>query len=180
MDDLDRPETSWESNDDNESAWSARLVMQIEQQGPSLFRLAYGIVRDAATAEDVCQEAFTRAWQHRGSIRDAGSLGGWLVRVVINQSVQVLRRRKTADGAIAAQALSLQPARRPDQELELKDTVMTALAELPERTQQVVVLRLMQGLSGNEVKQILGCSASEVSRHLHAGIDSLRAALKES
>lgn len=180
MDDLDRRETSRESNHGDDSVWSTRLVMQIEQQGPSLFRLAYGIVRDAATAEDVCQEAFTRAWQHHATIRSDAALGGWLVRVVINESVQVLRRRKTADKAIATQALSLKPARRPDQELELKDTVMTALAELPERTQLVVVLRLMQGLSGNEVKQILGCSASEVSRHLHAGMDSLRAALKES
>ena len=121
-----------------------------------------------------------KAWQHRGLLRHRAALGGWLVRVVTNESLQVLRRRKVAAKATALQGLRLTRPMGPDKQVELKDTVMMALGKLPERTRLVVVLRLMQGRSGNEVKQMLDCSASEVSRHLHDGMERLRGLLKES
>ena len=120
-----------------------------------------------------------KAWQHRGLLRHRGALGSWLVRVVTNESLRVLRRRKVVARATVRQGLSLTRPMGPDEQVELKDTVMVALGELPERTRLVVVLRLMQGRSGNEVKQMLGCSASQVSRRLHEGMEYLRAVLKE-
>jgi DNA-directed RNA polymerase specialized sigma24 family protein len=55
--------------------------------------------------------------------------------------------------------------------------VEAALRELPDLTRAVVVLRIMQGMSGNEVKGLLGCSAAEVSRRLYSGMEQLRTLL---
>ena len=161
------------------TSWDSQLTAQLEDQSPALYRLAYGFLRDGHAAEDVCQEAFTKAWQHRGRLRRRTALGGWLVRVVTNECLQVLRRRKVATKATVRQGLELTQPLGPDAQVELKDAVTRALGELPERTRLVVVLRLMQGRSGNEVKQMLGCSASQVSRRLHEGMEYLRAVLKE-
>ena len=57
---------------------------------------------------------------------------------------------------------------------DVANMLRTSIAELPEQTQLVIVLRLVEGMSGNEVKSLLGCSASEVSRRLHNGMDHLR------
>ncbi len=67
---------------------------------------------------------------------------------------------------------AVQPA--GTESVDFSDCFANALAELPELTQTVVVLRLVEQLSGKEVKAILGCSGSEVSRRLHAGMDHLR------
>jgi len=57
---------------------------------------------------------------------------------------------------------------------------VAALATLPEALREVLVLRMMQGISGNEVAELLGISAAEVSRRLHAGMQRLREFLGES
>ena len=56
---------------------------------------------------------------------------------------------------------------------------MLAMDRLPETARMVVALRVMHGLSGNEVKDLLGCSAGEVSRQLHRGMEQLRGLLAE-
>ena len=63
--------------------------------------------------------------------------------------------------------------------MDMREAVVQAMDRLPETARTVVALRLMQGMSGNEVKDLLGCSASEVSRQLHAGMEQLRGLLAE-
>ena len=67
-----------------------------------------------------------------------------------------------------------------DERAELRGMLEDSLAELPEPTQVVVVLRLLEGMAGNEVKAVLGCSASEVSRRLHHGMEHLRQRLSKT
>jgi RNA polymerase sigma-70 factor (ECF subfamily) len=130
------------------------------------------VLRDAAAAEDVCQQAFLKAWQCQSAIRDRSGLSAWLAKVVVNESLQVLRRRKTELAALETAALFRAPQQSlPGDPLENRDHVLLALEKLPEITRLVVAMRLMQGLSGNEVKELLGCSAAEVSRQLHCGIE---------
>lgn len=83
----------------------AALIAQVKSNSCLFFRLAYGVVRDVQTAEDVCQQAFLRAWELRGRIRDVETLRAWLAKVVVNESLVVVRRRKTEQ-----RARSLYPA----------------------------------------------------------------------
>jgi len=67
----------------------------------------------------------------------------------------------------------------PSERAALKEAVRNALLTLPEQTRLVVVLRVMQGMSGNEVASSLSCSPSEVSRRLYEGLEKLRASLAD-
>src|SRR5205809_50456 len=73
----------------------------------------------------------------------------------------------------------------PDRSRDMADQVRQharlwfGLAALPESLRAVVTLRIMEGLSGNEVKDLLGYSASQVSRMLHEGLEQLRNVLTD-
>lgn len=163
-------------NDRNETK-RAELAGLCRTHGKLLFGIAFGILRNADVAEECCQQAFLKAWERRGSIGNGGRLRGWLARVVMNESLLVLRRKRRE------RAVLDDPAWRCDGESSaaadpwLHGRITSALNNLPELTRIVVVLRVMQGISGNEVKQLLDCSASEVSRRLYSGMEQLRVLL---
>ncbi len=181
-----RSEPSWPG------VWSRQRLGELcAAEGAFFFRLAWGILRDGHAAEDACQQAFVRACQPQGQPPDPARLRPWLAKVVVNESLQTLRRRKlerrlrgpssaldqssavagehgTAAGADCAPS---------DATPSLRDTVLAALEQLPEPNRLVVLLRIMQGRPGNEVKEWLGCSAAEVSRRLYAGLEQLRGLL---
>jgi RNA polymerase sigma factor (sigma-70 family) len=162
--------------------WETFLADQVSLHGERLFRLAYGLVRDTGAAEDACQQAFLKAWERRAELRDGAALKAWLTRVVVNEGFQVLRRRKTEKRALEERMTPdrhYQAAQRPIDDTALRESVLLALEQVPEPTRLVVTLRLMQGYSGNETKRVLGCSASEVSRRLHEGMEQLRPLLAD-
>ncbi|MEX0885787.1 MAG: sigma-70 family RNA polymerase sigma factor [Phycisphaeraceae bacterium] len=181
----------------DEGAKQDWLEAQVRQHGRVLFVIACRVLGDATAAEDVCQQAFMKAWQWHGRLEagadDAGdepegvagltgvagpSIGPWLRKVVTNESLALLRRRRTEAASRPTVArMAPRAAVDPAERVAQREFVAAALAELPEPTQTVVRLRTMDGLSGNEVARALDCSASEVSRRLHAGMDQLRRAL---
>jgi RNA polymerase sigma-70 factor (ECF subfamily) len=155
------------------------LVEQINSHARWYYCLAYRILRDAPAAEDMCQQAFMAAWERREEIQNPGALRSWLASVVIRQSLQVCRRRKLEQARVRARPWAGVGQGEAHGSFEFDDWLQNALAALPEMTQAVVVMRLVDQLSGNEVKEILGCSVSEVSRRLHAGMEHLRRKLAE-
>jgi RNA polymerase sigma-70 factor (ECF subfamily) len=155
------------------------LCEQIRQHGQFLFRLAIGVLHDGGLAEDVCQQAFLKAWDQRDRLRDSGALRGWLAKVVLNESFQILRRRKTENKVLSNCCHSDFIAGKQEEDFENRELILGALEKLPETTRMVITLRIMQQFSGNEVKELLGCSAAEVSRRLHEGMERLRELLVE-
>jgi RNA polymerase sigma-70 factor (ECF subfamily) len=167
------------SKSNADQLWARLLAEQVTRNGRLMFRTAFGILRDAGAAEDVCQEALLRAWERRGSVADPTALGGWLVQVVVNESLRVARRRKVERRDLTERSRRATGAATASVEAGLRDSVIAALEKIPELPRLVVALRLMQGLSGNEVKDLLGCSASEFSRQLHRGMERLRELLAD-
>ncbi len=163
----------------SETDWADLLTEQVRQNGRLYFKVAFGILRDAARAEEVCQLAYLRAWDQRDRIRDGSALRPWLIRVVSNECFGILRRRRVEQEDLVRRAGRPVVKDDPASRMAQREIVANALGELPEPTRTVVTLRLMQGLSGNEVKKHMGCSASEVSRRLHEGMQTLRALLAD-
>ena len=154
---------------------------QVAEHGRVLYVIAWRILRDTAAAEDACQQTFLKAWQWRERLeRDGGEdgqIGPWLRKVVVNESLALLRRRRTeaaGRGTVAALAKSTPD---PAEQFAEHEFVAAALAALPEPTRTIVRLRVVDGISGNDVARAMGCSASEVSRRLHAGMEQLRRVL---
>ena len=161
----------------NDAHWRELLAQQVRQNARLWFRLAYDILHDAHAAEDACQQSLMRAWSNRDRLRDPMQLRSWLAKTVINESLTVLRRNRTEQRVLDNEP-RLQPQHTVlDDSLTARETIMAGLAALSEPVRAVVALRIMQGFSGNEVKDLLGCSASQVSRMLHEGLEQLRTTL---
>ena len=165
---MQRPES--QSDDD----WRDLLERQVRDNSGLFFKLAYGVLRDRVAAEDACQQALLSAWKSRQELAKPEALTAWLCRSVVNGSLAQLRRRRLEHKA--ARELAEQAVDRvaPDNSLERHELLMAALAEVPEPARTAVVLRVMEGLSGREVAEMVGCSPAEVSRRLHRGLDHLR------
>jgi RNA polymerase sigma-70 factor (ECF subfamily) len=151
------------------------LAEQIRQNSRLFFRLAHGLLRNNEAAEDVCQQALLRAWEQRDRLVEPEALRGWLCKVVINESLRLCRRSKlerdwTSHGMIAKPA----DVEREQQSIDLRESVAAALEKLPQLPRDVVVLRVMGDLKGQEVARILGITEVAVSRQLYQAMERLR------
>ncbi|MFL6060499.1 MAG: RNA polymerase sigma factor [Marmoricola sp.] len=143
-----------------------------------LLRLAVLLLRDRELAEDVVQDSFVALHRHWRRI-DRGNAPAYLARTVVNRSRSAQRHRVVvarhrpqplADG-VAADVPVLAREKRAQ--------VLDALAALPTRQREVLVLRYYLDLSEREIAQTLGISSGAVKSHASRGAAALRATLSE-
>jgi RNA polymerase sigma-70 factor (sigma-E family) len=146
----------------------------------ALVRLATLLVRDAATAEEVVQDAFVAmrgGWQRLG---DAEKALAYLRQAVVNRSRSVLRHRTVAGGT-PQQALPDTPgAEHGGLGLLEQPDARAALRGLPDRQREAIVLRYDAGLSEDEIAAAMGISRGAVKSHTARGLSALRAALEQA
>ena len=162
----------------DELSFELVLASQIRQNSRLFFRLAQGILHDATAAEDVCQQAMLRACERRNELRDPAALRSWLAWVIVNEALQLVRRRKIESRVLVdAAAVSSETPVAGDSGFELREAVLAAVQDLPDTERVIIILRIMDGRSGREVVNLLGLSDSEISRRLHRGMEKLRQVL---
>jgi len=139
------------------------------------YRVAYRMLGSREDARDVAQETMARAFAHWR--RASHHPEAWVARVATNASIDHLRRSRgrSLDGPPACELASPDQGALAEQRLEL----VRALADLPRRQRQVVVLRYLADLSEARVAEDLGCSAGTVKQHASRGLAALRATLAE-
>jgi RNA polymerase sigma-70 factor (ECF subfamily) len=125
---------------------------------------------DRSLAEDIAAEAFARLWARWPQIRDADHAGGYVFKTATRLCTREVRRRRLRP------AFRLPPPEDPERALLRRD-VSIALAGLPLRQRQAVVLRDWAGFPTGEVAALLGMRQSTVRVHLARGRQRLRAAL---
>jgi len=136
-----------------------------EWQG--VFRPLAVILRDVDLAHEATDEAMTRAYQHWSRVRCMDNPSGWVYRVALNWSRTQLRRR-----AIAARLLpheTLDPG-----EPVVEPGLVGAVAQLPMRQREVVVLRYVLDWSEVEIAAALGIPRGTVKSRLHRALARLR------
>ena len=138
------------------------------------YRTAFGIVRDPALAADVTQEAYVSAYRHRGRFRGEAPSGAWLHRIVVNQALSALRRRRTAPRDV-----DLAPLLTPDDASGTTSrlALLDALDGLSPRHRAVVILRYYHDYDYATIAEILGTTSSNVGAMLTRALDRLRVAL---
>ena len=145
------------------------------------YHLALHFVCDPGLAEDVAQEALTRAWLHLGQLRDGAAFPPWLLRIVANQARNALgRARETPVAEFAHDMPDTDPG--PGASLvqhEQRVRLEAALATLrpPERLAVELVLR--DELAYREAAGILGIPTGSVKTLVHRGRAKLKKALDE-
>ena len=148
---------------------------------PRLMSLGQRMLGDAAEAEDVAQEAFLRVWKQAPRWRPGrAKFDTWLHRVALNLCYDRLRRRREITTDEPPEIADEGPA--PDRGLEAHDTgrrVNEALAKLPERQREAVVLCHYQDLGNIEAAAVMGVTVEALESLLSRGRRALRAALAD-
>ena len=139
------------------------------------YRTALGIVRDQGLAADVTQEAYVSAYKARDRFRGDAPSGAWLHRIVVNQALSVLRRRRAPQAASAMGLL-----RSPDEVASATSrlALYDALETLPPRQRAAVVLRYYHDYNYATIAQILKTTSTNVGAMLTRALDRLRVTLE--
>jgi RNA polymerase sigma-70 factor (ECF subfamily) len=183
------PATSAAADGDHEAF--DRLV---RRHTPRMYRVALRITGTAAEAEDVVQDAWISAWRALGGFRNESAVSTWLYRVVTNTALGHVRRRKPTLSLDAALSESdgdtsflesgvLADTRGSPEGLlvraEQVDAVLRAIAELDMPQRVPLVLRELEGLSYEEVAEVLDVSVPALRSRLHRARVALLAKLRE-
>ncbi len=155
----------------------AALVLT-DRLAPRLLRFASRMLSDRSEAEDVTQETMLRLWRIAPDWQSGNAAPStWAFRVAANLCTDRLRRRRPSvaempdvpDGALGADARLMKDARAAALE--------TALAQLPERQRQAVILRHLEGLTNPEIAAILMVGVEAVESLTARGKRNLTAIL---
>jgi RNA polymerase sigma-70 factor (ECF subfamily) len=168
-----------------------RTIMQ--RNNRRLYRMARAVVLNDSEAEDVVQEAYVRAFTSLHQFRGDASIATWLSRIVLNEALGRLRRRRptldleTIDNRPQSQAQvipfplatpQLDPERIMAQR-EIQRLVEQAIDDLPEAFRIVLIARIIEEMSVEETAELFGLRPETVKTRLHRARALLKDALKK-
>ena len=167
----------------SETEWQAPSWEEIvTQHSARVYRLAYRLTGNRHDAEDLTQEVFVRVFRSLSSYTP-GTFEGWLHRITTNLFLDQARRKsKIRFDALADDAESRMPGRAPAPDAQVQDQlfdddVESALADLPPDFRAAVVLCDIEGLSYDEIADVLGLKLGTVRSRIHRGRSMLRKSL---
>ena len=154
----------------------------VAQHSTRVYRLAYRLTGNPHDAEDLTQEVFVRVFRSLSSYTP-GTFEGWLHRITTNLFLDQARRKsKIRFDALADDAETRMPSRVPSPDMQLMnqlfdDDVEAALADLTPDFRAAVVLCDVEGLSYEEIADVLNLKLGTVRSRIHRGRAMLRASL---
>lgn len=150
----------------------------------TIYRLAYGLTRNPSDADDLAQETFVRAWQALGRFRVGEPLHPWLARITVNLAFSLFRRRKRRPEEPIEPLLEAgrqfgvedDPAEHTAKR-ERDQQLAEAFAGLSTDHQTILVLRVVEDLSYEEIANTLGVPPGTVMSRLSRARAELKARL---
>jgi RNA polymerase sigma-70 factor (ECF subfamily) len=140
-----------------------------------VYGLAYHLSGRAGEAEELVQEVFVRAWEHRGDFQSGEHLDRWLRRVAVNTWINQLRRgRETSLEELTADGPPLAGEHLPPAPVGTRLDLQRALAALPPSLRAVVVLFDVYGLRHDEISALLEITTGSSKVQLHRARQRLK------
>ncbi len=155
----------------------------VEQYQQSVYKIAYNMVLDKDSAQDITQDVFIRFYKSIHQYKGESSLKTYLSRIAINLSLNHLKSQKAK--IIKMQEYEIQAERNKMKQQsdltrwELKEQIQLALQKLDPVYRSVVILRLVEGLSVQETAKVLNIPPGTVGSRLLRGQKKLREILKK-
>ncbi len=131
----------------------------------AMYNTSLRIVNDTAEAEDIMQESFLNAFQKLSTYQANASFGSWLKRIVVNQSLDALRKKQEQlpmDEVFDEISEVMEEDREEEIQCRVKE-VRTAIDQLPDEYRVVLSLFLLEGYDHEEISEILHIS-NQLSR----------------
>jgi len=130
----------------------------------AMFNISLRIIGNSAEAEDIMQDSFLKAFRNISACRENSAFGGWLKKIVVNQSIDALRDkikiRFEEESKIPADLFSEQDQGETESSTETTEKVKKCISELPEGYRLILTLYLLEGYDHEEIGQILKIKAS--------------------
>ncbi len=156
----------------------------VERYQERVRNIIYSIFHEQAIVDDLAQEVFLKAYQALPRFRFESSFYTWLYRITVNKSRDELRKRKVR------RYFTLQPLdESTENEIagkseahgikeDAQELVTEGLKNIPEKFRLPIVLKDIEGMSYEEIAEIMQCEVGTVKSRLSRGRAMLRAALK--
>jgi len=148
------------------------FMQAIDPLLPIAYRLAVGLLRNRAEADDVVQDAALNAWKHRRSFRAGGAIRPWFLAIVANQCRQAVRTRWWS--VIRRPDLALQAREESEDRSDEAELLKRGLAHLRDRDRLILVLRYYLDLSFDDVASTLQISPQAARVRTHRALARLR------
>ncbi len=160
-----------------------------------MFSIAYGMVNNREDAMDLVQESFLKVHNNLGRFEGSSSFYTWLYRIVVNVCIDHIRKtgrrikvdyddqilrdgNVEGDDRIRPSVLNVDPVKAQGRK-ELLEKIRSALDELSPIHKEAIVLRELQGLSYEEMANVMGVSKGTVMSRLHHARKNLQALLQD-
>jgi len=174
-----------------ESSAFCRLAAEHEGR---LLQQACGLTHDPSAAEDLVAETLVEAWRSLSRYDGTCRFSTWLFSILLHRHQKALRRARSRPVPLAALPSAEADEWRQAQEnlhaadpspaeeamrREAADKLRAAVGALPEKHQQVILLRFFEDASLPEIAALLACSVGTVKSRLHYALEKLREAQQE-
>jgi RNA polymerase sigma-70 factor, ECF subfamily len=163
-----------------------QLVVRWERP---IYALAYRVIGREEDARDVCQETFLRAFRSINGFRGQAKFSSWLYRIALNLCRDWIRRERrspTVQAPEGVDVIELAAEQGPVESIEdlvsRRDVgrhVAVAMQALSEDQKTAIILKEYQGLTFQEIADLLGCPLSTVKTRLYQGLTVLRRELEK-
>ncbi len=164
-----------------------QLVLRWERP---IYALAYRVVGREEEARDIAQETFLRAFRALKGFKGQAKFSSWLYRITLNLCRDWMRRERrtpiaqTPEGVdlveLAGEATPWESIEDLVSRKELGRAVAKAMSVLPEEQRTAIILKEYQGLTFQEIADLLDCPLSTVKTRLYQGLTVLRRQLEQA
>jgi RNA polymerase sigma-70 factor, ECF subfamily len=117
--------------------------------------------------DDLAQEVFLSAFKNLHTLRDQNAVGAWLSMIARNRAVEFYRQSRPTE------ELSEEISQKDNPREEARE-ILAAIRSLPEAYKETLVLRLVEGMTGQEIAERTGLTPESVRVNLHRGMKLLR------
>lgn len=150
--------------------------MIVDQYSQSLYWKIRSIVLTHEDTDDVLQNTFLKAWKSLPTFQGKAKLSTWLYRIAINESLDFLRRQKTATLSSADADLSVANRLLADDYFDgdkSQAVLQEAIATLPDVQRTVFTLRYYDEMKYSEISEILGTSEGSLKASYHIAVQKI-------
>jgi RNA polymerase sigma-70 factor (ECF subfamily) len=154
---------------------------RVEPHLGMLHRLARRLTRSRAEAEDLAQEGLLRAFERRASLRDPAKIRSWLLALLRNLHLNRVRDAKPHLVVLSGGAGFDEPTGDLEEEIQsraLSDELLLALRDLPEEQATALWLRAVEGLSYEEIAEVMETPVGTVRSRLSRAREGMLARLR--
>jgi RNA polymerase sigma-70 factor (ECF subfamily) len=152
------------------------LISCITEHKEHVYRLAYSYVKNQEDALDIVQEAIHKAFASAESLKTTASMKSWFYRIVVNTSLDFLRKHKKLQVVDETMLEAMDPG---SEDVYANMDLEMALEELPTMYRSVITLRYFEDLKIDEIAEVLNENISTIKTRLYQALRLLRIRMTE-